>query len=185
MRHLPRAAKFLLVAAGAALLAGGGYAVAATRNKSIHGCIDNRTRVLHVQKGRCHPGQIGIAWNRQGPAGPRGPQGAEGPAAASAWAVIGTSAGNASVSSGRNISVRYDAVGQYTVSAGGACAGIVGAIQVNPEGPPGYAAGHVPVAYATKESGTFNVFDVHVEDVGAGTATPVDGLAFDVTVSCQ
>ena len=185
MRHLPRVAKLLLVTAGIALLAGAGYAFAAARSKSIHGCIDNRTRILHVQKTRCHRGQTGIAWNRQGPAGPRGPQGVEGPTAASAWAVIGTSAGNASVSSGRNITVRYDAVGQYTVTAGGACASTVGAIQVNPEGPPGYAAGHVPTAYATKESGTFNVFDVHVEDVGAGTATPVDGLAFDVTVSCQ
>jgi hypothetical protein len=89
------------------------------------------------------------------------------------------------VSSGRNITVRYDAVGTYTVTAGGACASTVGAIEVNPEAPPGYAAGHVPVAYATKESATFNVFDVHVEDVGGGTAAPVDGLAFDVTVSCQ
>ena len=185
MSHLPGVAKVVLTGAAAALLAGGGYAFAASKTNSIHGCIDNRTRVLHVQKARCHRGQTGIAWNRQGPAGPQGPQGPQGPAAASAWAVIGTSSGNATVTSGQNISVRYDAVGEYTVTAGGACASTVGAIEVNPEGPPGYASGHVPVAYATKESGTFNVFDVHVEDVGGGTATPVDGLAFDVTVTCQ
>ena len=185
MSNLPRASKVLLLAVVGALLAGGGYALAAGTSNSIHGCIDNHTRVLHVQKSRCHRGQTGIAWNRRGPSGPQGPQGPQGPAAASAWGVIATSAGNASVSSGRNVSVRYDAVGQYTVTAGGACTGTVGAIEVNPEGPPGYASGHVPVAYATKESGTFNVYDVHIEDVGAGTATPVDGLAFDVTVNCQ
>jgi hypothetical protein len=175
----------VLAAVACALVAGGGYAFGASRSNSIHGCIDNKTRVLHVQKARCRRGQTGIAWNREGPAGPQGPQGPQGPAAATAWAVIGTSSGNASVNSGRNISVRYDAIGEYTVTAGGACAGTVGAIEVNPEGPPGYAAGHVPVAYAAKESGASNVFDVHVEDVGGGTATPVDGLTFDVTVDCQ
>jgi len=185
MKYPRSMARLLLAALAGALIAGGGYALAATRTNAIHGCIDNKTRVLHVQKARCHRGQTGVAWNRQGPAGAPGPQGPQGPAAATAWAVIGTSSGIATVTSGQNISVRYDSVGEYTVTAGGACVGTVGAIEVNPEGPPGYAAGHVPVAYATKESGTFNVFDVHIEDVGGGTSTPVDGLAFDVTVNCQ
>lgn len=185
MRLPPRIAQLLVAAIAGALFAGGGYAFAASRSKSIHGCIDNKTRVLHVQKARCHRGQTGIAWNRQGPTGPQGVPGPQGPPAASAWAVIATSAGNASVTSGRNITVQYDSVGEYTVTAGGVCVSTVGAIEVNPEGPPGYSAGHVPVAYAAKESGPSNVFDVHIEDVGGGTATPIDGLTFDVTVNCQ
>ena len=52
-----------------ALGAGGGYAIAATNNKTIHGCLNNRTRALYVQK-RCHRGQSALVWNQQGPPSP-------------------------------------------------------------------------------------------------------------------
>ena len=52
-----------------ALGAGGGYAIAATNNKTIHGCLNNRTRALYVQK-RCHAGQSALVWNQQGPPSP-------------------------------------------------------------------------------------------------------------------
>jgi hypothetical protein len=43
--------------------AGSGCAIAAGNNKTIHGCVDNGTRVLHVQK-QCHRGQSRLIWNQ-------------------------------------------------------------------------------------------------------------------------
>ena len=98
--------------------------------------------------------------------------------------MIGTNPAGASVAFGRNITVQRIGVGEYRVTAAGPCATTVGAIEVNPEALQ-YEAGHAPLAYASKESGAFNVWDVHVDDVGGGTVTPIDGQTFDVTVNCQ
>ena len=52
-----------------ALGAGGGYAIAATNNKTIHGCVNKGTRVLYIQK-RCHRGQSALVWSQQAPPSP-------------------------------------------------------------------------------------------------------------------
>ncbi|MGA2926766.1 MAG: hypothetical protein ABSG43_12350 [Solirubrobacteraceae bacterium] len=178
IKHPTRIAQTALATLAGALLTGGGYALASSNSQNtIKGCVVKSTHQLLIQK-KCRRGQTRLAWAKDGPQGPQGPP------AAGAWAVIGTFTGGAGVSSGRNITVRYDTVGEYTITATGPCANTVGAVEVNPEAPQA-AAGHVPVAYATKESGTANVFDVRIFDVGPGGATPIDGLAFDVTVNCQ
>jgi hypothetical protein len=186
MKQLPRVAQLALAALAGALLGGAGYAVASSSPKPIRGCIENKTRLLHVTNGRCQRGQSRIAWNRQGPQGPRGPQGAQGPQgppAASAWAVIGTSGAGATVS-GRNITAARDSVGVYTVTAGGPCATTAGAINVTPD-PAVITPGHFPEAVVVHRSGTFNTFDVHTFDVSGGTLTPFDGDTLYVTLSCQ
>ena len=67
-----------------ALGAGGGYAVAASNNKTITVCADKKTGVLHLKtRGRCKSSQTRVSWNQQGPQGlqgPQGPQGSQGPA---------------------------------------------------------------------------------------------------------
>jgi hypothetical protein len=61
-----------------ALLAGGGYAFATTRERVIHACI-SRTRVLTVPaSGRCGKRSTALAWNQQGPRGAAGAKGARG-----------------------------------------------------------------------------------------------------------
>ena len=68
-----------------ALGAGGGYAVAASNNKTITVCADKKTGVLHLKtRGRCKSSQTRVSWNQQGPQGlqgapgPQGSQGAQG-----------------------------------------------------------------------------------------------------------
>jgi hypothetical protein len=178
IKHPTWIAQTALATLAGALLASGGYALASsTSRNTIKGCVVKSTHQLLVQK-RCRKGQTRLVWAQNGPQGPQGPP------AASAWAVIGTSAGSASVFSGRNITVRYDTVGEYTITASGPCTSTGGAVEVNPEVLQANP-GHAPLAYAARESGTNNVFDVHVDDVAGGTATPEDGLIFDVTVNCQ
>ena len=48
---------------------GGGYAIAATNSKTIHGCVVKKSGELLV-KSRCGRGQQRLVWNQQGPAGP-------------------------------------------------------------------------------------------------------------------
>ena len=74
-----------------ALGAGGGYAVAASNNKTITVCADKKTGVLHLKtRGRCKSSQTRVSWNQQGPQGqqgapgPQGSQGAQGSQAGSA-----------------------------------------------------------------------------------------------------
>ena len=84
-----------------ALLAGGGYAFATTREHVIHACI-SRTRVLSVPaSGRCGKRSIALAWNQQGPRGATGAKGARGasgspgtPATVSVGAVTTGAAGS-------------------------------------------------------------------------------------------
>jgi hypothetical protein len=187
MRPLPRAAQLATAALAGALLAGGGYALAAGNSNTIHGCLDSHN-VLHVQR-TCKRGQRAIVWNRQGPQGPQGPQGAPGPPDASAWAVIGTSGVGADVISGSNITVTRDGVGVYTVAAGGPCSSKNGAITVTPENGPIVNPDHIPetvVVRDTNSLGTLvNRFDIHLYADAAGTLGPEDGATFDVIVSCQ
>ncbi len=77
------------------VIAGGSYAVAATSDPVIHGCINRKTRVLTIAR-RCGRAQSALSWSERGPAGARGPRGFRGargpagPAGAAATVSIGT-----------------------------------------------------------------------------------------------
>ena len=93
-----------------ALLAGGGYALAASRSSVIHACVNNRTHALLVES-RCGHGYRSLAWNQQGPAGPRG---ARGPVGA-----IGATGANGANGTGATVSV-----GSVTTGAPGSQASV-------------------------------------------------------------
>lgn len=102
IRHL-RSHIVAYIALAVAIGGGGGYALAATSNKTITVCAENHTGLLHLHhSGRCPRGQTRISWNQRGPqgvagrTGAQGPQGVQGPpgpagptgAPASAWGVV-------------------------------------------------------------------------------------------------
>lgn len=66
------------VAAGVAVAGGGGFAIAAATNRTIHGCINSKSRVLTVQT-RCGKGSTSLTWSERGPRGATGKTGATGP----------------------------------------------------------------------------------------------------------
>ena len=93
----PRATKrhpvSTLAVARARVGLGGGYALAASKVKTITVCADKKTGVLHLKThGKCKRGQTRVTWNQRGPQGPQGVAGAQGPAgqpgapAVSVWA---------------------------------------------------------------------------------------------------
>ena len=115
-----------------ALGAGGGYAVAASNNKTITVCADKKTGVLHLKtRGRCKSSQTRVSWNQQGPArtarcsgtaglaggagvqGCRERRGAQGPAGVSVWADV---ADNGTVIAGQGIAVQRMQAGTYQVT---------------------------------------------------------------------
>jgi hypothetical protein len=153
---------------------GGGYAIAAgNTDPAIHGCLDSKTRVLHVQK-RCHRGQTPLVWNQEGP---QGQQGVQGPPAVSAWAVVGS---GGHVPQGTGITVQHTGPGTYSVTATPpACAGHPDAPAVNPEGTT--ASGGFPYAWAQVAN---NTFTVHTGSVSGGSFTPGDDN-FEISVSCS
>jgi hypothetical protein len=95
MTHLRRNAIPYLVCGIVLLLGlGGGYALAASKPKTITVCADKGTGVLHLKThGRCKRGQTRVTWNQQGPQGPQGPTGQTGAPAVSIWAQV-TNAGS-------------------------------------------------------------------------------------------
>ncbi|MGH2888585.1 MAG: hypothetical protein ACRDNJ_03055, partial [Solirubrobacteraceae bacterium] len=63
MRTMPRIAQLALAALAGALLAGGGYALAASHgSRTIHGCVVRHSHELLIQR-RCRRGQSALAWN--------------------------------------------------------------------------------------------------------------------------
>jgi hypothetical protein len=175
LRHL----RANLVAWIALLLAigGGGYALAASGSKTIHGCVLNKARVLLV-KTRCGRGQRPLVWNAQGPRGPvgaKGNTGATGPQGAappSAWAIVNNS-GQAEPSDGITASRISTGTYQVTVTAA-ACANkeSVPVVSVSDGNPPaGQPSGTFPVAWVGDSAGgSFTVFTGIVTN-GVFTAT--------------
>lgn len=154
-----------------ALGAGGGYAIAAANNKTIHGCLNNRTHALYVQK-RCHSGQSPLVWNQQGPASP------------AAWAAV--QANGFTGAGARGIAVQHVSVGTYNLTATPSrCTQVADAptITIN-TGPPTGAppVGAFPVAWETFTSR--NKFTVSTGVVVGGSFTPTDE-AFNVQVPCS
>lgn len=60
-----------------ALTGGGGIALASGSHNQIHGCVNNQTHALAVQK-KCKRGTKALTWNRVGPRGERGATGKTG-----------------------------------------------------------------------------------------------------------
>lgn len=122
LRHL-RTNVVAYLALFLALGAGGGYAMAASNNKTIAVCADKKTGVLHLKtRGRCKSSQTRVSWNQQGPQGVQGPQGAQGaqglqgsqgPAAVSVWANV---ADNGAVIAGQGVAVQRVSAGTYQVT---------------------------------------------------------------------
>ena len=84
---------------------GGGYALAASKTKTITVCADKGTGVLHLKnRGRCKRGQTRVTWNQQGPQGVQGPAGQTGAPAVSVWGQV-TNAGP--LLSGQGLSVQH------------------------------------------------------------------------------
>jgi hypothetical protein len=74
-----------------AMLAGGGYAIAASQSKEIHACVNKKTHALTVQA-KCPKGTSALSWGTVGPRGAAGAKGARGaagvPGAAGAAATV-------------------------------------------------------------------------------------------------
>jgi hypothetical protein len=88
MRHTPRIAQTAIAALAGIAIGGGGYALASTSTKPIHGCVVKSSHQLLVQR-HCSRKERTLTWSQRGPAGPRGATGATGPAGgASDWAKI-------------------------------------------------------------------------------------------------
>lgn len=170
------------------LAAGGGYALAATKTKTITVCADKGTGILHLKThGKCRRGQTRVTWNQKGPQGPQGvqgPAGQPGAPAVSVWANV-TNAG--SVASGQGLSVQHVSAGTYQVTvtapacAQGSNAPVVTVSDANP--PAGQAAGSFPVAWygSTGANQTFMVF---TGDVANASFTPSDHT-FTVMDTCM
>jgi len=74
-----------------AMLAGGGYAIAASQSRTIHACVSKKTHALSVQV-KCPKGTSALSWGTVGPRGAAGAKGARGaagvPGAAGAAATV-------------------------------------------------------------------------------------------------
>jgi hypothetical protein len=112
-----------------ALLGGGGYALAASGAKTIHGCVNSKTHALTVQK-RCGKGTKNLSWNQVGPRGATGKTGATGATGATGPqgpaggtnSVVDTAdvgAGGFPLAASGITSVQHSVTGAYQVTATG------------------------------------------------------------------
>ncbi len=188
---IPYVALLLVLVAGL----GGGYALAASKTKSITVCADKKTGILHLKtRGKCKRGQTRVTWNQQGPPGPGGvpgPAGPQGASAVSVWANV-TNAG--SVLAGQGIAVQHLSLGTYEVTiTAPACAQRSNApvISVSDGYPPnGQTAGAYPVAWyeATGLNEQFMVYTGYVPAPGGGgtySGFTLSDHTFDVLDTCM
>ncbi|MGN6867993.1 MAG: hypothetical protein ACTHMY_06275 [Solirubrobacteraceae bacterium] len=157
---VPYAVLLLVLVVGA----GGGYALASTKNNSIAVCVDKTTGILHLHNhGKCKRTQKRLTWNQKGAQGPQGVQGPAGQAGAPGVSVWANVANDGSVVSGQGLSVQHLAAGTYQVTvtasqcAQGANAPVITVSDANP--PAGHTAGF-PVAWYGSTGGNqhFMVF---------------------------
>jgi hypothetical protein len=159
---------------------GSGYAIAASRTTTIHGCVVKRTGELLIKK-RCRRGQARLLFNQRGPIGPKGDSGAPGqtgPAGApapSAWAVVAGD-GVSQPDQTHDIIATRTSAGTYQLTATApACvqANNSPIVSVSDAYPPaGQLAGAFPVGWV--ENGPANQFTVLTGDVVNGVFTPSD-----------
>ena len=201
MTHTPKIVQLVVAVLAGGLLAGGGYALAASSTKTIHGCetkIGTTKHVLVVAK-RCSRRQTSVSWNQRGPVGatgrtgatgptgPMGPAGASATDAVGAWAHIVENSTSAAVTAGQDISVQRVSVGDISaVITGGPCLQNQQAILVTPEPIGSTVVGDSPVAYADQGAEGSALFGVTFGTDHAGTFTPQDGVEdLNVAVYCQ
>lgn len=203
-----------LVATGlvaGALIGGGGYALAASGSHTIHGCVNNKTHALTVQK-RCGKGTKALSWNQVGPrgatgktgspgkTGATGAQGPQGPAGGVSATVDSASIGGTGfvVNAGGVTDVQHASTGTYTLTATG-CLKPVATPQVTVVGGNGspVVVADVTTTGVSESGSTFNLgVQVHMTETASastsgGTTTlttltnpiPFDA-GFFITVTC-
>ena len=183
---IPYVALLLVLAVGL----GGGYALAASKTKTITVCADKSTGILHLKThGKCKHSQTRVTWNQQGPQGVpgvQGPAGQAGPAATSVWATV-TNTG--SVAFGQGISVQHIAAGTYEVTitspscATASNAPVVTVSDANPPNGEDQASHSFAVAWyeATAANQQFLVFT----GVVVGGSFSATDHTFDVIDTCM
>ena len=102
-----------------AVLAGGGYALAASRTTVIHACVNKKTHALTVTA-KCAKGTTVLTWNQKGPAGAKGAKGATGAAGSPATVSVGSVATGAagSQASVTNVGTASNAHLNFTIPQG-------------------------------------------------------------------
>jgi hypothetical protein len=176
---------YLIAVLAIVFAAGGGYALAASKSKTITVCADKSTGILHLKThGRCRRGQTRVTWNEKGAQGVQGPAGAPGAPAVSVWANV---ANAGSVVSGQGLSVQHVSPGTYQVTiiapacAHGSNAPVITVSDANP--PAGHVAGTFPVAWYGSTGGN-QQFMVFTGVVVGGSFTPTDHT-FTVMDTCM
>ena len=183
---------------------GGGYALGASKTKTITVCADKATGILHLKtRGKCKRSQTRVTWNQQGPQGAQGPPGAQGsqgtagaqgqqgpagvqgPAAVNVWAEV---ANDGTVVAGQGLSVEHISGGTYKVTVTAtACAQRTNAptITVSDSAPGAVPGGVFPVAWygSTGANQQFMVYTGVVSASSSLTFTPTDHI-FDVLDTC-
>jgi hypothetical protein len=186
LAHLRRSAvPYLALLLVLAVGLGGGYALAASKTKSITVCADKKTGILHLHnRGKCKRTQTRVSWNQQGPQGAPGLQGATGQPGAPAVSVWAQVATNGSVAFGQGVSVQHAAsAGAYQVTitapacAHGSNAPVVSVSDAASVG------GAFPVAWFGSTGGN-QTFMVFTGVVSGGTFTPTD-RTFTVMDTCM
>jgi hypothetical protein len=143
MSRTPRIVQLAIAVLAGGLLAGGGYAIAASNStKTIYGCVVKKSHQLLIAK-HCRRGETTLTWDQKGPVGPTGAtgtagatgavgsQGAQGPAgqnAVSAWETVD---GNGNLLAGTDLGITHVATGDYQMNKG--TTGRNCAIQVTPD----------------------------------------------------
>jgi hypothetical protein len=175
---------------------GGGYALAASKTKTITACADKKTGILHLKTrgGKCKRGQTRVTWNQKGPQGPQGAPGStgqQGAPAVSVWANV-TNAGV--VAFGQGIAVQHISSGVYEVTitapacAHGSNAPVVSVSDGSP--PVGQVSGAFPVAWyeSTGANQQFMVLTGVVPAPGPGntySGLTLSDHTFDVMDACM
>jgi hypothetical protein len=166
---------------------GGGYALAASKSKTITVCADKKTGILRLKtRGKCSRAQTRVTWNQKGPQGTQGITGPAGAAAVSIWANV---ANAGSVVSGQGLSVQRVSAGTYQVTitsptcAQRANAPVVTVSDTNPPGGQVSGSGAFPVAWYASTSGNQS-FMVFTGVVVGGSFTPTDHT-FTVMDTCM
>ncbi|MHB1571200.1 MAG: hypothetical protein ACYC0H_18645 [Solirubrobacteraceae bacterium] len=187
MRKAPRIAQLALAALTGAAVTGGGFALAASASRTIHGCVARRTHQLFVAR-RCTRQQTALVWNQRGPRGPvgrTGPVGPAGPQAVGAWGLLAENSATAGFNAGQNLSVTRTGVGSVSVSVtAGPCVNQLSSIVVTPDTAT-FLGSAVPIAYVTGTPGA-TAFTVHLGTMNAGAFIPQDGtVGAAIAVYCR
>jgi hypothetical protein len=188
MPSLSRVAQLAAAVLAGALLATGGYALAASATKTIHACVSKTSHVLAVEK-HCGKGQTTLTWNQQGPAGQAGRTGATGPAGpdvVGAFGIIAFDPGaHVSGVTSENLAVTSTGTGTAVVNlTGGPCVNQTPTITATAQTATG---GSPALAYVSgpPNGSPSSSFGVTVGSLTSGGFAPQDGISVHVAVYCK